>query len=244
MVIRHCHTQMWLLVVAVAVSLGVSGSETSHRSEAQSQTLQALHCPPCERIHCTHRRALKLQCKGGLTTGVCGCCPACARTAGESCGGTWDYLGKCDEGLVCVYQESVSAAEGIPDVEERKGICKAVLETLDVESCRPECTWEYCQANPNEVCSARSVSLEKQECHGTCQHTSCSSCLVLRPPSSASCPQTCAPSDPTCLHRFGRCVHNHLAEPHRHHHHHPICHHNLQSNAEGYFVCLVPGCLN
>uniref|UniRef100_A0A673YHT4 Ig-like domain-containing protein n=1 Tax=Salmo trutta TaxID=8032 RepID=A0A673YHT4_SALTR len=103
---------MWLLVVAaVAASLGESGSETSHQSEAQSQTLQALHCPPCERIHCTHRRALKLQCKGGQTTGVCGCCPACARTAGESCGGTWDYLGKCDEGLVCVYQESVSAAK-------------------------------------------------------------------------------------------------------------------------------------
>ncbi|KAK6309348.1 hypothetical protein J4Q44_G00208110 [Coregonus suidteri] len=240
MIIGRC--QMWVLV-AVAAAVGVSGSETTPRSVAQSQTLQSLHCPPCDRIHCTHRRALKLQCKGGLTTGVCGCCPACARTAGESCGGTWDYLGKCDEALLCVYQDSVSAAEGRPDAEERKGICKAVLETLDVESCRPECTWEYCQANPNEVCSARSVSLEKQECHGTCQHTSCFSCLVLRPPSSASCPQTCAPSDPACLHRFGRCVHNHLAEPHRRHNL-PVCHHNLQSNAEGYFVCLVPGCPN
>uniref|UniRef100_A0A667WNG7 Ig-like domain-containing protein n=1 Tax=Myripristis murdjan TaxID=586833 RepID=A0A667WNG7_9TELE len=67
--------------------------------------LQALHCPPCERIHCSSRRALKLQCKGGITTGVCGCCPACARVAGETCGGTWDYVGKCDEGLVCAYQD-------------------------------------------------------------------------------------------------------------------------------------------
>lgn len=83
-------------------------------------SLQALHCPPCERVHCTPRRALRLQCKGGLTTGICGCCPACARTAGESCGGTWGYLGKCDEGLVCVFQDP---AEGTADTD-RHGVCK------------------------------------------------------------------------------------------------------------------------
>ena len=83
--------------------------------------LQALHCPPCQRIHCASPQALKLRCKGGVTTGVCGCCPLCARTEGESCGGAWDYLGKCDEGLVCVHQEP--AAEKLD--EERKGICKA-----------------------------------------------------------------------------------------------------------------------
>ncbi|KAJ8407743.1 hypothetical protein AAFF_G00267870 [Aldrovandia affinis] len=94
-------------------------------SRAQSpvdggHTLQALHCPPCERVHCTPRRALRLQCKGGLTTGICGCCPVCARTAGESCGGTWDYLGKCDEGLVCVYQDPAEDKPGA----ERRGTCK------------------------------------------------------------------------------------------------------------------------
>ncbi|KAL0968682.1 hypothetical protein UPYG_G00270140 [Umbra pygmaea] len=225
-------------VSAAAATLGVPGSEALQLGGPQ--TLHALHCPPCERIHCTPRRALMRHCKGGLATGVCGCCPACARTVGESCGGAWDYLGKCDEGLVCVYQGPVSPSKRKPDVEERKGICKAVLETLDVETCRPDCTWMYCQANPSEICSARSVSLEQLECQGSCQHTSCSSCLILRPPSSStSCPQTCAPSDPTCLHRFGSCVHNHLTELHRHK---PICHHNLQSNSEGYFVCLVPGC--
>uniref|UniRef100_A0A3P9IXR2 Ig-like domain-containing protein n=1 Tax=Oryzias latipes TaxID=8090 RepID=A0A3P9IXR2_ORYLA len=83
----------------------------------ESQKLQALHCPPCERIHCSTRRALRLQCKGGVTTGVCGCCPVCAKTEGETCGGTWNHLGKCDEGLVCV----VEADEG-EDVE-RKGTC-------------------------------------------------------------------------------------------------------------------------
>ncbi|KAM4618219.1 uncharacterized protein ACJ7VT_007621 [Polymixia lowei] len=204
---------MWMFLVLSAV-LGAVGSENTPPGAAQ--TLQALHCPPCERIHCTPRQALKLQCRGGITTGICGCCPACARIAGETCGGTWDYLGKCDEALVCVYQDS---SDGKPDAE-RGGICKAVLEPLDVDNCRPECTVEYCQANPSEICSARSVSLEKQECHGPCLHTSCSSCLVLKPP---SCPQICAPSDPSCLRRFGRCFHNHLSVAHN-----PVCHQDLQ----------------
>ncbi|XP_071371466.1 cysteine-rich motor neuron 1 protein [Centroberyx affinis] len=217
---------MWMLLVVSAV-VGAMGSEDMASGSAQ-HLLQALHCPPCERIHCTSRRALRLQCTGGITTGVCGCCPACARVAGETCGGTWDYLGKCDEGLVCETTDR-------PDAESR-GICKAVLESLDAENCRSDCTREYCQANPSEICSARSVSLEKQECQGSCQHTSCQSCLLLNPP---SCPQTCAPSDPSCVHRFGRCVHNHLSLPQ-----HPVCHQNLQSNHEGYFVCLVPACPN
>uniref|UniRef100_A0A3P8W0P7 Si:ch73-330k17.3 n=1 Tax=Cynoglossus semilaevis TaxID=244447 RepID=A0A3P8W0P7_CYNSE len=154
-----------------------------------------LHCPPCERIHCSTRRALKLQCKGGVTTGVCGCCPVCARTEGETCGGAWDYLGKCDEGLVCVYQDEGEEKAG----REKEG-------TL--------------------------VSLEKKSCQGSCQHVSCSSCLLIKPP---PCPHTCSASDSTCLQRFGKCVHHHLS-------HSPVCHNNLQSNPEGHFLCLVPDC--
>lgn len=107
----------FLSVVCAATT--VMSSLNSTRSG--SQILHALHCPPCERIHCSPRRALRLQCKGGVTTGVCGCCPACAKQAGESCGGTWDYLGKCDEGLVCVYLEPT---ESKPEAEH-KGIYKS-----------------------------------------------------------------------------------------------------------------------
>ncbi|KAF7663738.1 hypothetical protein LDENG_00202060 [Lucifuga dentata] len=220
---------MWLFFMLSAV-LGVLGSEVTPSETVQH--LQDLHCPPCEQIHCPSRRLPRLHCKGGITTGICGCCPVCARTAEESCGGSWDYLGKCDEGLVCVYQDS---SDGKPH-EQRKGICKAVIESLDAKNCRPDCTREYCQANPSEICSARFVSLEKQTCQGSCQHTSCSSCLLLKPP---PCPQSCTTSDSSCLHRFGRCVHNHLSASHS-----PVCHHNLQSNPEGYFVCLVPACPN
>ncbi|XP_042267659.1 IGFBP domain-containing protein [Thunnus maccoyii] len=220
---------MWMLFFLSAV-LGALGSVTQPTRAAQQ--LQTLHCPPCEQIHCSSRRALKLQCKGGVTTGVCGCCPVCAKTEGETCGGMWDYLGNCDEGLVCVYED---AANDKPDAE-RKGICRAVIEPLDPESCQPECTKEYCQANPSEICSARFVSLEKKTCQGSCQHTSCSSCLLLRPP---SCPQTCASSDSACLRRFGKCVHNHLSAPPS-----PVCNQNLKSHPEGHYVCLVPDCPN
>uniref|UniRef100_A0A8P4KND0 Uncharacterized protein n=1 Tax=Dicentrarchus labrax TaxID=13489 RepID=A0A8P4KND0_DICLA len=107
--------------------LGALGSEEMPSGAAQQ--LQALHCPPCEQIHCSSRRALKLQCKGGVTTGVCGCCPVCARTEGETCGGTWDYLGKCDEGLVCVYQDSATDKADA----ERKGICEADLAGFKIK---------------------------------------------------------------------------------------------------------------
>lgn len=112
---------MWKLLL-VGVLLGAGGSEGSEEAPTVGvQRLQALHCPPCERIHCSTRRALKLQCKGGVTTGVCGCCPVCARVEGEACGGAWDYLGKCDKGLVCAYQESDTDR---PD-RERRGVCEA-----------------------------------------------------------------------------------------------------------------------
>nr|XP_019934394.1 PREDICTED: cysteine-rich motor neuron 1 protein-like [Paralichthys olivaceus] len=220
---------MWMLFLLGAL-LGALGSEET--PSGATLQLQALHCPPCERIHCSTRRALRLQCKGGITTGVCGCCPVCARTEGETCGGTWDYLGKCDEGLLCVNQDAAAdKAE-----KERRGICRAVIEPVDPETCHPECTREFCQAHPSDVCSARSVSLEKSSCQGSCQHTSCSSCLLLKPP---PCPQTCGPSDSTCLHRFGKCVHNHLKATHS-----PVCHSDLQNNPEGHFVCFVPACVD
>lgn len=109
---------MWTLLFLGAL-MGVSGSPAT--PPAAAQQLQALQCPPCERIHCSTRRALKLQCAGGVTTGVCGCCPVCARAEGETCGGTWDYLGKCDEGLVCVYGDTTADRAHA----ERTGTCRA-----------------------------------------------------------------------------------------------------------------------
>ena len=38
---------------------------------------------------------------GGITTDMCGCCPACAKVVGEKCGGPWFITGVCDKGLEC-----------------------------------------------------------------------------------------------------------------------------------------------
>lgn len=122
----------------------------------------------------------------------------------------------------------------------------AVIGPVDPETCHPECTREYCRNHPSGLCSARwavlisllchgdfpklrsngilfswlrrLVSLEKKSCQGSCQHVSCSSCLLIKPP---PCPHTCSASDSTCLQRFGKCVHHHLS-------HSPVCHNNLQ----------------
>lgn len=221
---------MWVLLFGCFV-LGALGTKEDSQPQdvPHHQHLKDLHCPPCERIHCSPRQALRLRCKAGVTTGVCSCCPVCAKTEGESCGGAWDYLGKCDQGLVCVHGDSVQIKT------ERTGVCKAVIEPLDSENCHPECTKEFCQEHPNKICSARIASLEKRPCQGSCQHTSCSSCFLLTVP---SCPQTCPTSDASCLQRFGKCVHSHLTTPHQQ----SVCQHNIQNDTNGHLVCLVPAC--
>lgn len=85
--------------------------------------VRAMTCPPCDRIHCSPKSASKLECRGGTTTGVCGCCPACARVQGEQCGGYYNYLGKCDKGLYC---EPVSKKKKgrVHKSREPEGICK------------------------------------------------------------------------------------------------------------------------
>lgn len=87
------------------------------------------------------------------------------------------------------------------------------------------------------ISRCRSVSMEKRECGGHCQHTTCSSCLVLRPP---SCAQSCSSTDHVCLHRFGRCVRGHLTEEK----HPSVCHQNLQVHFTSVFdVKLKYNCL-
>ncbi len=87
------------------LTLAVSGIQGRDLIKSVSASLE-LQCPPCEKIHCTPRKAKRLKCKGGVTRGICNCCPVCAKTEGESCGGEWNYLGKCDRGLNCEPNEN------------------------------------------------------------------------------------------------------------------------------------------
>ncbi|GFS22496.1 cysteine-rich motor neuron 1 protein [Elysia marginata] len=63
--------------------------------------VEALKCPPCNKIHCAPRKASRLQCKGGTTT-------VCAKLEHEQCGGDYSYQGKCDKGLICVSNSTSS----------------------------------------------------------------------------------------------------------------------------------------
>ncbi|KAL8622788.1 hypothetical protein ACOMHN_026909 [Nucella lapillus] len=82
-----------------------------------------MRCPPCRQIHCAITDPKQLDCKGGVTTGVCGCCPTCARLLGESCGGEYAYLGKCDRGLTCLPPPHPSALPAYPTQRRRAGVC-------------------------------------------------------------------------------------------------------------------------
>ncbi|KAH9518539.1 Cysteine-rich motor neuron 1 protein [Bulinus truncatus] len=101
--------------------------------------VQNFQCPPCHKLHCSPRRASKLNCKGGITTGVCGCCPVCAKQEGEECGGHYAYRGKCDRNLDCVLTLSPSTV--ITNTHtlqtEQVGICKKTVPILELKSC----TW-------------------------------------------------------------------------------------------------------
>lgn len=93
-------------------------------------------CPSCEKLFCTVKKASKLKCRGGVTTDICGCCPVCAKQVGEPCGGEWNYLGKCDQGLYCKPINSFSSyhlprnaevpMNGIPEGKCTQG-CKYYL---------------------------------------------------------------------------------------------------------------------
>lgn len=48
-------------------------------------------------------------CKGGLAYDYryCECCPVCAKTEGETCGGAFSEKGSCDRGLTCTNLNSL-----------------------------------------------------------------------------------------------------------------------------------------
>lgn len=101
--------------------------EYARQRRSLKSTKHPLHCPPCEQIHCYKQRKRRLNCKGGYTVGVCGCCRVCAKLENEQCGGDYNYLGRCDKGLVC---EALPPAEvtfmrdGVKTVYKvHKGIC-------------------------------------------------------------------------------------------------------------------------
>uniref|UniRef100_A0A1V1WBG2 Putative venom protein n=1 Tax=Superstitionia donensis TaxID=311983 RepID=A0A1V1WBG2_9SCOR len=78
----------------------------------------ALSCLPCYEREC---EPLPAHCPAGIGKDICYCCPVCAQAENEECGGPWDMLGRCGDGLTCVKEE-----DDYIDEFNRGGICKKV----------------------------------------------------------------------------------------------------------------------
>ena len=118
-------------------------------------TTQSLSCLPCEKLSCTPVR--ELNCKGGVTSGTCGCCDACAKIKDEACGGLWNAHGKCDKGLICQKKQ------GLPEwlLLHAKGKCVPRLVSNYLSTSRT--TAQHCSVHASEILSkhftARMVKL-------------------------------------------------------------------------------------
>ncbi|XP_025076858.1 cysteine-rich motor neuron 1 protein-like [Pomacea canaliculata] len=197
------------LRVVMLLALAARGPREVESARDRHRDDMGLICPPCHQIHCTTWNPADLRCEGGVTTGVCGCCPVCARTAGQTCGGDLAYLGKCDRGLTCL-PPAPSTGPPLPRFplqREEPGICTKEGEITSQQSdaalrrpCRPKCTLQYCTRHPRAICSASSVADPPRPCQGACQHTSCRACAV-----EDECVR-CSGHDFQCLKQFGRCV--------------------------------------
>ena len=73
------------LKVVVALEINSSGS-----------------CPPCDVRNCDDEEVVQQSCYDStLVADPCSCCKVCGRMFGETCGGAYEYLGKCEYHLVC-----------------------------------------------------------------------------------------------------------------------------------------------
>jgi len=219
-----------------------------------------LSCPPCEMIHCSVRKAKRLQrCKGGLAKGVCGCCLVCAKLEGQRCGGALNFHGTCDQGLYCRTEgeeiegmcasknkgpRSLAMVSGPVHPGTKSGLAQQELAQQDEAAnslwekgyCRPTCTPEFCMDNPNHICSANGVTRNTVEpCQGDCQHTSCQACEFIQPSGCKKCKQ----DDWRCLREYGKCVRQETCTRKKY-----PCK-SIPSNmyeSPGEFRCQVPAC--
>ncbi|XP_050401996.1 serine protease HTRA1B [Patella vulgata] len=202
--------------------------------------INGLRCPPCEKLHCMPNTLSIQTCKGGVTTSICGCCPVCAKVKGERCGGEYEYLGKCDQGLYCQPLKQESNSVVFPGQSDLVGSCTNLPGQQADEGrtsfCRPVCSPTYCKRNPRAICSAINVADMHQECQAQCQHTSCSACSYVK---DINCPK-CKKNDFRCLKKYGKCIKRNFCTRRKF----PCKRKRLKIVEDGKFVCKVPECLD
>ncbi|XP_061164322.1 cysteine-rich motor neuron 1 protein-like [Saccostrea echinata] len=83
----------------------------------------ALKCTPCNPSMCPHPPR---DCPRGTILDVCGCCQVCGKNVNETCGGPFEILGKCGDGLECALTSEVG---GLITGSE-KGICREKCQSV------------------------------------------------------------------------------------------------------------------
>lgn len=73
----------------------------------------SLTCGSCELTTCP----LVTECVAGMVMDECNCCPVCAQSNGDTCGGKYDLMGKCGLDLFCYHDYGAE--------ENSVGICKS-----------------------------------------------------------------------------------------------------------------------
>ncbi|XP_023234366.1 venom protein 302-like [Centruroides sculpturatus] len=73
--------------------------------------VSALTCEMCGTFEC-HNKSDD-ECPSGLVTDICDCCLVCGKSENETCGGIWNVLGKCGEGLYCKKENEIPYSPGI-----------------------------------------------------------------------------------------------------------------------------------
>ncbi|XP_075160973.1 crimpy [Haematobia irritans] len=79
---------------------------------AGSRVVNGLKCY-CNPKECDVIRSLDCPGKGLIVLDPCNCCPICAKTVGEVCGGPGDFSGRCEPPLKCVAKLPTANALGV-----------------------------------------------------------------------------------------------------------------------------------
>ncbi|XP_056020805.1 cysteine-rich motor neuron 1 protein-like isoform X2 [Ostrea edulis] len=97
--------------------------------------VDALKCTPCNLSACPDPPT---DCPRGTILDVCGCCQVCGKDINETCGGPFEILGKCGDGLECALTSEV----GDPITGSEKGVCREKCQSVVcpwIQDFRPDC---------------------------------------------------------------------------------------------------------
>ena len=91
-----------MLTVVIFARLAFACIALKLALDVRGQSATGQLCPECDVDTCENETLVQESCPDStLVADPCACCKVCGRTFGETCGGAYEYLGKCEYSLVC-----------------------------------------------------------------------------------------------------------------------------------------------